>query len=121
MPEITARGASLVAISPMLIGQDRAAVRQLHLSFELLSDPGNRVAERYGLAWTLPADLREVYRKVGADLPRFNGDDSWRLPIPARFVIDRAGIIRKADVDPDYTVRPEPSETLAALDALPRA
>jgi peroxiredoxin len=115
---MTRRGASLVAISPMLIQHGHAVVRLLRLSFDLLSDPGNRVGERYGLAWTLPDDLRAVYRKLGSNLPKFNGDDSWRLPMPARFVIDRAGIIRKSDVDPDYTVRPEPSETLRALDAL---
>jgi peroxiredoxin len=118
LPEITRRGASLVAISPMLPAHGRAAVRQLRLTFDLLSDPGNRVADRYGLAWTLPEDLRTVYRKLGSDLSRFNGDDSWRLPVPARFVIDRDATFRKVDVDPDYTVRPEPGETLAALDAL---
>jgi peroxiredoxin len=108
----------LVAISPMLPEQARASVRRLRLSFDLLSDPGNRVADRYGLAWTVPDYLRPIYRKLGSDLPKYDGDDSWRLPMPARFVIDRDGTIRKADVDPDYTVRPEPSETLAALDAL---
>jgi peroxiredoxin len=121
LPEITRRGASLVAISPMRPDHGRAAARLLRLSFDLLSDPGNGVAERYGLAWTLPDDLRAVYRRRGADLPKFDGDDSWRLPMPARFVIDRDATIRKVDVDPDYTRRPEPSETLAALDALARA
>jgi peroxiredoxin len=105
----------------MLPEHGRAAVRVLRLSFDLLSDPGNRVADRYGLAWTVPDDLRVVYRKLGSDLPKFDGDESWRLPMPARFVIDRHGTIRKVDVDPDYTVRPEPSETLAALDALAQA
>jgi peroxiredoxin len=119
LPEITARGASLVAISPMLAEHARAVVRGLHLSFDLLSDPGNAVAERYGLVWKLPDELVVVYRKLGADLPKFNGDESWRLPMPGRFVIDRDGLLRKVDVDPDYAIRPEPSETLAALDALP--
>ena len=78
------------------------------LSFELLRDLGNQVAEAYGLAFTLPDDLREIYVKFGIDLAKGNGDGTWRLPMPARFVIDRGGIIRAVDADPDYTRRPEP-------------
>lgn len=104
----------------MVLEQARGVARSLRLSYDLLSDPGNRVAEQYGLAWKLPDDLRAIYRRLGADLPKFNGDDSWRLPVPGRFVIERDGLVRKADVDPDYRVRPEPSEILAVLDALAR-
>jgi peroxiredoxin len=88
------------------------------LSFELLRDFGNAVAEAYGLVFTLPDDLRAIYTKFGIDLARGNGDGTWRLPIPARFVIDRTGIIRSANADPDYTRRPEPADTVAALQAL---
>jgi peroxiredoxin len=85
------------------------------LSFELLRDHGNRVAETYGLAFTLPDDLREIYVKFGIDLAKGNGDGTWRLPMPARFVIDRQGIIRAVDADPDYTRRPEPAQTVEIL------
>jgi len=87
-------------------------------SFEMLRDTGNQVAEKYGLVFTLPADLREIYLKFGIDLAHGNGDGTWRLPIPARFVIDRQGIIRTADADPDYTRRPEPARTVEILRAL---
>jgi peroxiredoxin len=70
------------------------------LPFELLRDFGNRVAEAYGLVCILPDDLREIYLKFGIDLARGNGDGTWRLPMPARFVIDREGIIRAVDADP---------------------
>jgi peroxiredoxin len=76
------------------------------------------VAEAYGLVFTLPDDLREIYLKFGIDLAQGNGDGTWRLPIPARFVIDRQGIVRAVDADPDYTRRPEPAQTVAALRAL---
>jgi len=85
------------------------------LSFDLLRDHGNRVAEAYGLAFTLPDDLREIYVKFGIDLAKGNGDGTWRLPMPARFVIDRQGIIRAVDADPDYTRRPEPARTVEIL------
>jgi len=88
------------------------------LSFEVLRDLGNRVAEAYGLAFTLPDDLREIYVKFGIDLAKGNGDGTWRLPMPARFVIDRGGIIRTVDADPDYTRRPEPARTVEILRGL---
>jgi peroxiredoxin len=91
------------------------------LPFELLRDFGNQVAEAYGLVFTLPDDLRALYQKFGIDLARGNGDGTWRLPVPARFVIDHQGIIRAVDADPDYTRRPEPAATLAILSELAQA
>ena len=67
------------------------------------------------MAFTLPDDLRELYRKFGIDLAQGNGDGTWRLPMPARFVLDGQGIIRSADADPDYTRRPEPAQTVEIL------
>jgi peroxiredoxin len=79
------------------------------------------VAEAYGLVFTLPGDLQAIYLKLGIDLARGNGDGTWRLPIPARFVIDRQGIIRAVDADPDYTRRSEPAQTVEVLRGLPSA
>jgi peroxiredoxin len=56
--------------------------------------------------------------KLGVDLEKFNGDNSWTLPMPARYIIDQHSTIRAADVNPDYTVRPEPEETVKVLDAI---
>jgi peroxiredoxin len=91
------------------------------LPFTVLRDHGNRVAQSYGLVFTLPDDLRAIYLKLGIDLAQGNGDGTWRLPVPARFVIDRAGIVRAADADPDYTRRPEPARTIETLRGLGRA
>ena len=91
------------------------------MPFAMLRDFGNRIAEAYGIAFTLPDDLREIYQKFGIDLAKGNGDGSWRLPVPARFVIDRGGIIRAVDADPDYTRRPEPETAIAVLKKLPTA
>ena len=85
------------------------------MTFEILSDPGNEVAQRYGLKFQLPEDLRKVYLQFNIDLPKYNGDDSWTLPLPARLIIDQEGIIRYAEINADYTVRPDPEETIAAL------
>ncbi len=86
------------------------------LTFEILSDPGNTVAQSYGLKFKLPEDLKGVYLQFGIKLHEFNGDDSWTLPLPARLIIDQAGVIRHAEINADYTVRPDPEETIAALE-----
>lgn len=85
------------------------------LAFPILWDEQSRVAEAFGLAFALPDDLREVYRGLGIDLPLRNGDPSWRLPIPSRFVIDATGIVRSVEADPDYRYRPEPEAALEVL------
>lgn len=117
-PTINALGASLVAVSPQLPQFSREIAGQHRLTFPVLSDQGNDVARRYGLVVELPEDLRQVYLKFGIDLASMNGDDSWTLPMPARFVIDRQGTIRAADVDPDYTRRPDPARTVEVLTTL---
>ena len=102
-------------VSPQTEKQSRTFVERKNLSMELLSDTGNQVAEKYGLAFTLPDDLREVYMQFGIALPKYNGDDSWRLPMPARYIIDQERTVRYAEMGPDYTVRPDPSHTIEAL------
>jgi peroxiredoxin len=72
-------------------------------------------ADRFGLAVQLPDDLIEVYKRLGVDLAKFNGDQLWRLPVPARLVIDKGGIVRATEADPDYTTRPEVDDTVAVL------
>jgi peroxiredoxin len=73
------------------------------------------VAERYGIRYRLPEDLKEVYLKFGIELHEYNGDDSWTLPLPTRLIIGQDGIVRYAEINADYTVRPDPEETIAAL------
>ncbi len=89
--------------------------RKLRLAFPILSDPGNAYAKRLGLAFSLPDDLREVYRGFGIALSDYNGDESWELPLPTRLVIDPDGTIVSIDADPDYTRRPEPGISLDVL------
>ena len=119
--DIISLGATLVAISPQLPSHNRELVRSRGLTFPILSDAGNHVAASFGLRFALPDYLRAIYATFPLDLASYNGDASWTLPMPARFVIDRHGIIRAAESDPDYTTRPEPDDTLAALRALPRS
>ena len=108
-----------MAISPQTEKRNESIQRQKQLGFDVLSDPGNQTAQAYGLKYNLSAELRAVNENVfGLKLPLYNGDDSWTLPMPARYVVDRAGIIRYAVASPDYTRRPEPGLTVEALRAL---
>ncbi|WP_328878735.1 peroxiredoxin-like family protein [Streptomyces sp. NBC_00299] len=115
---ITARGAHLVAVSPQIPDESLTLTEKHDLAFDVLSDLGSDTAKQYGLAFDLPDDLAAVYDKLGFDLQRTNGGHPRTLPLPATYVIDRTGTIRWAFVDTDYTRRAEPSDILAALDAL---
>jgi len=113
--EIKSLGASLLMISPQTEEHSRAFVKNKKLSMEILSDPGNQTAEKFGLVYTVPEDLKKVYLQFGIDLAKYNDDDSWRLLMSARYIIDQDQVIRYAEVSPDYTVRPDPSHTINAL------
>jgi peroxiredoxin len=111
-------GATIVAITPQLAEASRSLIEKQKISFDLLSDPGNAYAAELGLRFTLPDDLTGVYLSFGNDLAVRNGEASWTLPMPGRFVIERGGLVRAADVDPDYERRPEPQKTVDDVKAL---
>ena len=115
LEEVRAVGAELVAISPQTEANNGTVIQKLSLGFGILRDEGNTVAAEYGLRFELPQDLQEVYSGFGVDLPDINGEPSWTLPMPARYVIDQEGKVSYARVHPDYTRRPEPDETFQAL------
>jgi len=113
-------GAKLVAISPQTPVNSRKSVRQNNLGFLILSDTNNDVANAFGLKFALPDYLIELYKSLKNELPAFNGDPSWTLPMPGRFVVAPDRTIVYAEVNPDYTVRPEPDAMLQALNKLAR-
>ena len=116
LPAIAERRAQLIAISPQTQSNGRKSQRENKVTFPVLSDPGNEVAGIFGLRFRLPDYLIEIYRDIFKnDLPRINGEPSWTLPMPARYVIGSDGIIAYAEVNPDYTQRPDPAELLPVL------
>jgi peroxiredoxin len=116
LPEIESLGASLLAISPQTPDNTLSTAEKNNLSFEVLSDFGNKVARRFGLVFQVGEPVRTVYAgRFGIDLARSNGDDSWELPTPGTFVVARNGIIRLAYVGVDYTTRLEPTEIIDCL------
>jgi len=114
-PAFEKLGASLVAISPQTAPNSRKSTRQNELTFPILSDEKGKVGEAFGLKFKLPDYLVDLYKSLKNDLPTFNDDPDWTLPMPARYVIGQDGRVVYAEVNPDYTQRPDPEELLPAL------
>lgn len=115
---ITERGARLVAVSPQIPDESLSLAEKHALTFDVLSDIGADVAKQYGLAFDLSDELGDLYDRLGFDLQRTNAGHGRTLPLPATYVIDRAGTVRWSFVETDYKLRAEPSEILEALDDL---
>jgi peroxiredoxin len=113
--EVKGLGAEIVVLTPEQERYTRAMHKKLNLTFDILTDLHLKTAEQFGLVFTLPDYLRELYKSLGVTLDRFNDEPEYRLPIPARYIVDQEGIIRSVDVNADYTIRPEPAETLEKL------
>jgi len=117
-PVIRSRGVELVAVSPQTVHQNFLMADQHKLSFLLLSDQETKVASQYGLTYQVPDYQKDIYRRAFVNLPFLNGDESWELPIPATYILDKNGMIAYASADPDYAVRPEPTEIAGFLSSI---
>ncbi len=120
LPQIRTHGANLVAVSPQTPVQSLSTAEKNDLEFAVLSDLGNSVARKYGLVFTLPETLRPIYANFEIDLPAHNGDESFELPAPATYVIDRDGSVQYAFINADYRQRAEPADVIASLAELDR-
>jgi peroxiredoxin len=124
--QLRERGALLVAVSPQTTRQNNFTLQQHGIPFPLLSDPGSTVAEQFGIAYTIPQSHRRYFQSILVNIPFNNAglsyhnatEASWRLPLPAVFVIDQSNIILFAEGHADFRVRPEPDDVLAVLDSI---
>lgn len=115
LPMIRKKGAQLVGMSPELPAKAELTAGKNGMDMDILYDAGNAVSESLGLVFELPEALRPVYEQFGIDIPAYNGDESFRLPVPATYIVEQDGSIRYAFINADYTERMEPSEILARL------
>jgi peroxiredoxin len=118
LPEITGLGGRLVAISPQLPDNSLDTVNKNALTFDVLSDVGNKVARQYGLVYALPEEIRSALRSNNKALPSINGDESWELPVPATFVVASDQHVALAHIEVDYRKRLEPEALLTCLKSL---
>lgn len=115
LESITAMGAALVAVSPERPDASLSTAEKNDLAFTVLSDVGGALASALGIRFTLSDAVRPYYEKAGHALPERNGDGAWALPMPATFIVDRGGRIARAFIEPDYRLRTDPDEAIAAL------
>ena len=115
LPAIRAKGANLIGMSPEVPSKAEATASTNGIEIDILSDAGNAVSEKLGLVFELPEVLRPIYQKFGIDIPAYNGDESFRLPLPATYIVEQDGRIRYVYVNADYTERMEPSDIIARL------
>jgi peroxiredoxin len=106
----------LIGISPQTVRQNDFAATQHEISFPLLSDEGGWIARQFGLSYTVPLYHQKYYRSILVNIPFMNGEQSWRLPVPATYIIAPDRTIHYARAYADFRVRPEPSEALSALE-----
>lgn len=117
LPEFKTHNAQLVAISPQLPDETLSSAQKNALEFDVLSDINNKVAEQFGLLFTLDERIVALYSQFGIDFEKYYGNKSYKLPLPATYVINQKGIITYAFLNEDYTLRAEPTDVLAALES----
>ena len=116
LPEFTAAGASLVAISPEKPDDSLSTAEKNALTFEVLSDVGQKVGRAFGLVYDFTEELKSAYQGFNLDIPAKNGTPGeWALPVSATYAIDRDGTIIYANTDVDYRDRADPRDVLNAL------
>jgi peroxiredoxin len=113
--DVQGLGGRIAVLTPELERYTRALHKKLSLPFDILTDLHLKTAEQFGLVFTFPDYLRDLYKSWGSTLDRFHDESGYRLPMPARYIIDSNSLIRAAEFNADYTIRPEPSETLRCL------
>jgi peroxiredoxin len=120
LPKMREFGATLIAISPEKPDHGIVAAEKNHLTFSVLSDLGNKVVREFGIVFQVGQELREFSKNVFKnDIALRNGDESYELPVPATFVIDKVGVICFAHADVDYMLgRAEPDAVVAALETI---
>ena len=114
-PIVRDHGGLLVAISPQTARQSDFTQSQHDIPFPLLNDDGCKLSEQFGLAYTIPLYHQQHYRNVLVNLPFVNGDQSWKLILPATYVLSSDGTILFAEAHADFRVRPEPEEALRCM------
>ncbi len=118
LPEIKSLDAQLIAISPNTPDNSISSIEKHGLEFEVLTDAGNKIAKEFRLVFNLAEELRPIFKQFNFDVPKYNGDESWELPIPATYIVNTDGKIVHAFVNADYTKRMEPTEIISKLKEL---
>ncbi len=115
LPEIEEKGAELIAITPETPDNSLSTIEKNELSFTVLSDIDNKVADNLNLAYQLPSELNDIYLQFGINLEESQGNTDRSVPLAATYVIDANGKAVYHFYHEDYKLRANPKEILEVL------
>ncbi len=117
-PELRRLGATLVGVSPQVPERLRDIKDRHRLDFLIATDTDNSLGRRFGILYSFDEASRRLSIESGSPIGEVTGTGTWELPMPAAIVIDQAGTVQFADVSPDWLVRTEPDDIIAAVQAI---
>src|SRR5437879_2393365 len=119
LPEMEALGAAFVAVSPEKPEFAQLLADKQKLTCPVLTDHENLIGRKYGLVYQMNSEVKAIALNFGNDISKRNGSHKWELPVPGTFVIDTKGVVRFAQVDPNFmTGRANPEAVLDILTKL---
>lgn len=113
--ELKELGAKLIAVSPQSPDASLSTKEKNELQFEVLSDTNNKIAKEFGLIFSLAEELRPIYASFNIDIPSHNDEDSFELPMPATYLINKNKEILFSFINEDYTKRCEPQDIIDVI------
>lgn len=116
--DIRATGATLAAVTAEVGGLAAEVKHQRGFTFDVLCDVDNGVALEFGIVFRVTQDMVQTFSERGPKFPKIYGNQSWFLPIPATYIIDRDGVIADAFVNPDFRYRLDPADIVRSLRGL---
>lgn len=118
LPEISAAGGQLVAVSGETPERSAGVVAADSLAYPVLSDTSLVVARQFGLAYEVPKMVDSIAASFGLDFKQYYKMSKSELPLSATYVIAKDGTISYAFLDANYQKRAEPSDLVAELKKL---
>jgi peroxiredoxin len=115
--QVRPSGRRIVVLTPERQVYARQLLTEAGASYTTLSDSGNGYAQSLNLVIWLGDELSRALASFGRDLPLYQGEPNWFVPIPATFVLSRDGVITERFIDPDYRKRMDSDALIAALNA----
>jgi peroxiredoxin len=117
-PDLAKHGFQLLAISPDRAEELGKTLEKGDIDFMLVSDSRALALQAFGIAFRVDDATLEKYQGFGIDLEQASGQKHHALPVPSVFVIDAAGAIQFAYVNPDYRTRVPLRLVRAAMEAV---
>ena len=111
-------GARVVSIMPDSATLTADFAKKNDLPFPVLSDIDLGYSLSLGLIFWVGAEVQRLYQDVGVDLEKYHGNAGYFLPMAAKFIVGRDGLVKARQVNTEFRERMEPDAIIAALEQL---